>query len=122
MYMPSTGLNGPDPPQLDLIERMFYLEGVAERVLHRFNRRYGGSRREVVLLRTETGCEVIARQGSAHGQEVAHYFNDHNDARAMLKRRLEPVPAELSNWAKMSQPMQRCDLPMAPPSQKPEGM
>ena len=57
---------------------------MAERVEHWFNRRYGMSRRDVFLLRTETGWQVLGRQGGADGQEVAHYFDREDDARAML--------------------------------------
>lgn len=75
---------------------------MAERVERWFNRRYGMSRRDVFLLRTETGWQVRGRQGGANGQEVAHYFDREGDARTMLRRMLDTVPPELSNWAKMS--------------------
>jgi hypothetical protein len=74
---------------------------------HWFNRRYGVSRRDVFLIRTTTGWQVLGRQGGAEGQEVAHYFDHEDDARAMLQRMLATVPLELSNWAKMSQPKRR---------------
>jgi hypothetical protein len=74
---------------------------MAERVEHWFNRRYGVGRRDVYLLRTETGWQVRGRQGGADGDEVAHYFDDEQDARAMLQRMLDAVPSELSNWAMM---------------------
>ena len=80
---------------------------MAQRVEHWFNRRYGMSRRDVFLLRTESGWQVLGRQGGADGQEVAHYFDHEDDARAMLQRMLDAVPPELSNWAKMSQPRRR---------------
>jgi hypothetical protein len=76
---------------------------MGERVEHWFNRRYGASRRDVFLLRTPTGWQVLGRQGGADGLEVAHYFDDEDAARAMLQRMLAAVPPELSNWAKMSQ-------------------
>jgi hypothetical protein len=76
---------------------------MAERVEHWFNRRYGVSRRDVYLLRTETGWQVLGRQGGADGQEVAHYFDREDAARAML----DTVPAELSDRAKMPQPGHR---------------
>jgi predicted transcriptional regulator len=57
------------------------------------------NRRGVFLLRTETGWQVLGRQGRADGQEVAHYFDQEDDARAMLVA----VPPELSDWAKMTQ-------------------
>jgi hypothetical protein len=77
---------------------------MAERVEHWFNRRYGVGRRDVYLLRTETGWQVRGRRGGADGAEVAHYFDDEQDARAMLQRMLDTVPSELSNWAKMTMP------------------
>ena len=80
---------------------------MAERVEHWFNRRYGVSRRDVCLLRTETGWQVVGRRGGADGQEVAHYFDHEDNARAMLRRMLDAVPAELSDWAKMSPPHRR---------------
>jgi hypothetical protein len=75
---------------------------MAKRVEHWFNRRYGANRRDVFLLRTETGWQVLGRQGGADGTEVAHYFDHEGDARAMLQRMLDTAPPELSNWAKMS--------------------
>jgi hypothetical protein len=75
---------------------------MAQRVEHWFNRRYGMNRRDVYLLRTETGWQVLGRQGGADGREVAHYFDNETAARAMVKRMREAVPPELSNWALMS--------------------
>jgi hypothetical protein len=80
---------------------------MAERVEHWFNRRYGVRRRDVFLVRTETGWQVVGRQGGADGQGVTHYFDRENDARAMLRRMIETVPAELSDWAKMTVPTRR---------------
>jgi hypothetical protein len=77
---------------------------MALRVEHWFNRRYGVGRRDVYLLRTESGWQVLGRRGGSEGSEVAHYFDEEGDARAMLSRMLEAVPPELSNWAKMSLP------------------
>ena len=73
-----------------------------ERVEHWFNRRYGHARRDVYLLRTTTVWQVLGRQGGADGPEVVHYFDREDQARAMLKRMLETVPPELSNWAQMT--------------------
>jgi hypothetical protein len=53
---------------------------VAERVGHWFNRRYGTARRDVCLLRTETGWQVLGRQGGADGPEVTHYFDREDEA------------------------------------------
>jgi hypothetical protein len=80
---------------------------VAERIEHWFNRRYGLSRRDVYLLRTETGWQVLGRKGGSEGQTVTHYFDRENDAHAMVQRMLGTVPAELSNWAKMTQTPRR---------------
>jgi predicted DNA-binding WGR domain protein len=73
---------------------------VAERIEHWFNRRYGVNRRDVYLLRTETGWQVRGRRGGADGQEATHYFDHEDQARAMVQRMLNTVPPELSNWAK----------------------
>jgi hypothetical protein len=74
---------------------------MAERVEHWFNRRYGIGRRDVYLLRTETGWQLRGRQGGADGKEVPHYFDEEDQARATLQRMLDAVPAELSDWAEM---------------------
>jgi hypothetical protein len=74
---------------------------MAERVEHWFNRRYQAARRDVYLLRTETGWQVIGRKGGADGEQVTHYFDREDDARLMLQRMLAAVPPELSNWAEM---------------------
>jgi hypothetical protein len=76
---------------------------VAERVEHWFNRRYGMSRRDVFLIRTQTGWQVLGRVGGGDGREVVHYFDHEDDARAMLQRMLATVPPEISDWAKMTQ-------------------
>jgi hypothetical protein len=86
---------------------VFYRGGVAERVEHWFNRRYGLGRRDVYLLRTETGWQVLGRQGGADGPEVTHYFDREEEARGMPQRMLDTVPPELSDWAKMTARIQR---------------
>jgi hypothetical protein len=75
---------------------------MAEHVEHWFNRKWGRARRDVFLIRTPSGWQVVGRQGGADGQEVAHYFDDEDQARAMLQRMMDAVPPELANWAKMS--------------------
>ncbi|MFI7598404.1 hypothetical protein [Actinoplanes sp. NPDC049681] len=65
------------------------------------------NRRDVYLLRTETGWQVLGRRGGADGTEVAHYFEREEDARLMLQRMLDTVAPELSNWAKMPPPQRR---------------
>ena len=74
---------------------------MAERVEHWFNRRYGHSRRDVYLIRTETGWQVVGRQGGDENQEVAHYFDQEDDARVTLRQMLNTVPPEFANWAEM---------------------
>jgi hypothetical protein len=75
---------------------------MADRVKHWFNRRYGVNRRDVYLLRTPSGWQVLGRVGGADGQEVVHYFERETHARAALEQMLDAVPPELSDWAKMS--------------------
>jgi hypothetical protein len=75
---------------------------VARRLEHWFNRRYGVNRRDVFLIRTETGWQVLGREGGADGREVTHYFDDEETARTMLQRMLDTVPPELGGWAKMT--------------------
>jgi hypothetical protein len=82
---------------------MFILSGAAERVEHRFNRRYGVGRRDVYLLRTDTGWQVLGRDVGADGREVVHHLHDEATARAMLQRMLAAVPPELSNRSKIVQ-------------------
>lgn len=77
---------------------------VPERVEHHFNRRYGVNRRDVYLIRTLTGWQVLGREGGADGREVTHYFDREDDARRMLQRMLDAVPEQLGNWALMPQP------------------
>jgi hypothetical protein len=55
-------------------------------------RRYGLNRRDDYLLRTETGWQVVGRQGGDENKEVAHYFDQEDDARVMLSRMLQTVP------------------------------
>ena len=75
---------------------------MAERVEHWFNRRYGVGRRDVYLLRTPTGWQVLGCEGGSNGREVVHYFDEESDARSMLRRMRETVSPELSNWSEMT--------------------
>jgi hypothetical protein len=75
---------------------------VAKRVEHWFNRKYGMNRRDVYLIRNETGWQVLGRAGGADGREVTHYFDAEADARIMLRRMRDAVPPELSNWAEQT--------------------
>jgi hypothetical protein len=79
---------------------------MAKRVEHWFNRRYGEARRDVYLLRTETGWQVLGRLGGTDGQEVTHYFDREDEARRMLQLMLDMSPPEVSNWAEITQPKQ----------------
>ena len=74
---------------------------------HWFNRRYGSARRDVFLIRTETGWQVLGRQGGADGRQVVHYFDSETDARTILQRLRETVPPELGNWAQMTAYLKR---------------
>lgn len=76
-------------------------------VEHWFNRRWHQTRRDVYLLRTPTGWQVIGRIGGDTGREVVHYFDDETDARTMLQRMLDTTPPEYANWAKMTAHEQR---------------
>jgi hypothetical protein len=70
---------------------------VAEGVEHWFNRRYKDSRRDVYLLRAETGWQVVNRKGGADGEQITHYFDREDQERAMLVA----MPLELSDCAEM---------------------
>lgn len=75
---------------------------MGERVEHWFNRRYGEARRDVYLINTGTGWQVLGRVGGAEGREVAHYFDDEADARLMLRRMMDAAPPGQSDWAQMT--------------------
>jgi hypothetical protein len=81
---------------------------VAHCVEHCFNGRYGPARRDVYLLCTETGWQVLGRQGGADDPEVTrNYFDREDEVRRMLRRMSDTVPPELSNWAEMTLPKER---------------
>jgi hypothetical protein len=75
---------------------------MAEQVEHWFNRRWGRGRRDVYLIRTETGWQVLGREGGADGREVSHYLDSEADARIILQRMRDTVPPELADWAAMT--------------------
>lgn len=77
---------------------------MSEQVEHWFNRRYGVSRRDVYLMRTAAGWQVLGREAGSDGRTVAHDFvrEQEEQARAMVRRMLETVPPELSSWAEMT--------------------
>jgi hypothetical protein len=72
-----------------------------DQVEHWFNRRWGIARRDVYLLRTPTGWQVLGREGGNAGREVTHYFDREDDARLTLRRMLDTVPPQLSDWRQM---------------------
>ncbi|XVV10850.1 hypothetical protein ACQP2X_39330 [Actinoplanes sp. CA-131856] len=76
---------------------------MVERIEHWFNRRYGVNRRDIYLLRTPTGWQVVGRVGGADGREVTHYFDDEAMAHRMVEAMRDDVPEQLSNWALMPQ-------------------
>jgi hypothetical protein len=80
------------------------LIGMAGRVEHHFNRRYRAARRDIYLIDTGTGWQVVGRIGGSDGQEVTHYFDDEAAARAMIQRMRDTAPAGEDNWALMPQP------------------
>lgn len=75
---------------------------MSRHVEHHFNRRHGPRRRDIFLIRTETGWQVVGREGGAEGREVTHYFDQEADARRMLERMRVTVPPELATWAEMT--------------------
>ena len=75
---------------------------MAEQVEHWLNRRWGLRPPRRLPVRTATGWQVRGRQGGGDGHEVTHYFDQADQARAMLQRMLETVPAEPANWAQMT--------------------
>jgi hypothetical protein len=76
---------------------------MAKQVEHWFNRRWGVARRDVHLLRTETGWQVRGRQGGNDSREVVYYFDHEQDARAMVNALMQKVPPELANWAQVTE-------------------
>ncbi|MGK5680165.1 hypothetical protein [Actinoplanes sp. URMC 104] len=80
---------------------------MAERIEHHFNRRYHAARRDIYLIRTETGWQVVGRIGGVDGKEAAHYYDDEADARRMVERMRRTAPPGEDNWALMPQPPSR---------------
>jgi hypothetical protein len=79
-----------------------------EAVEHWFNRRYGMARRDIYLIGTPTGWQVLGREGGSDGREVLHYFDDEDDAHAMVM--LDSVSSELGSWALTPKPPPRQDF------------
>ena len=71
------------------------------------HRRYHAARRDIYLLRTETGWQVVGRIGGSDGQEVMHYFDDEADARTMVQAMRDRAPHGEDNWALMPKPPSR---------------
>ena len=63
-----------------------------------FNRLWGIARRDVYLLQTLTGWQILGREGGSGGREVTHYFDREDAARLMLQRMLDTVAPQLSDW------------------------
>ena len=76
---------------------------MAATVEHWFNRHWGMARRDVYLLRTETGWQVLGREGGSNGREIPYYFEVEKDARTMVDAMKRKVAPELSNWAKVNE-------------------
>ncbi|MFF5293040.1 hypothetical protein [Paractinoplanes globisporus] len=66
------------------------------------NRKWGIARRKIDLLRTPTGWQVRGRRGSSDDREVIHYFDNEDDARAMVDAMKQAVPPQLATWAKVT--------------------
>jgi hypothetical protein len=75
---------------------------VDHRVEHWFNRRWRDGRRDIFLIRTPTGWQVLGRVGGDGGREVIHYFDEEAGARRMLQRMIDTTPPEHANWAEMT--------------------
>lgn len=68
------------------------------------------ARRDIYLIGTPTGWQVLGRKGGSDGREVVHYFDDEDDARTMVKAMLDSVPPELASWGLMPKPPPRQDF------------
>jgi hypothetical protein len=69
---------------------------VPERVEHHFNRRYGVNRRDVYLIRTPTGWQVLGREGGADADAPA---DRHRPDRVDLRvRRSDPPDRRRGRW------------------------
>lgn len=75
---------------------------MAKQVEHWFNRRYGTNRRDIYMIRTETGWQVVGRLGGADGRTATHYFDQEGDARIMLQRMKDAVPDGQRDWIQVT--------------------
>ncbi|WP_133873342.1 hypothetical protein [Paractinoplanes brasiliensis] len=75
---------------------------MAKQVEHWFNRRYGSNRRDLYLISTGVGWQVVGRVGGAEGRSVPHYFDDEDEARDMLRRMREEVPEGQNDWVQVT--------------------
>ena len=80
---------------------------MVEKVEHWFNSRSDLGRRDIYLLRTENGWQVLGRLGGFGGHEVTYQLADERDARAMVKRMRDATPLRFSSWIKLSQSVGR---------------
>jgi hypothetical protein len=72
---------------------------MSKTIEHWFNHQWGMARRDVYLLRTETGWQALGRRGGTNGREFVYYFDHEDDARTMVEAFKQHVPAQLANWA-----------------------
>jgi hypothetical protein len=56
---------------------------MTQRIRRWFDRRHGASRRDVFVLRTETGWQVHGRRGGSDWPELIYYFDSEEEARTM---------------------------------------
>lgn len=96
-FMPVSDL----PSQLNYSNKRSNLLTMAAPVEHWSNKRYGISRRDIFLLRTPTGWQVVGRIGGSSDREVTHYFDDESEARLMVQAMRDRVPGQLATWALM---------------------
>ncbi|MCY1144042.1 hypothetical protein OWR29_39115 [Actinoplanes sp. Pm04-4] len=80
---------------------------MAERIEHHFNRVWRAGRRDIYLLRTETGWQVVGRVGGSEGQVVTYEFDDEKTARQMVQRLRMTAPQGQDDWVLMSLPPRR---------------
>jgi hypothetical protein len=73
-----------------------------QQVEHWFNRRWGIARRDVYLLQTPAGWQILGCEGGSGGREVTHYFDREDDARLMLQRMLNTVAPQLRDWRQIT--------------------
>ena len=75
---------------------------MAQQVEHWFNRRYGANRRDLYLISTGVGWQVVGRVGGAEGRSVPHYFDTEPQAREMLLHMRAAVPDGQGDWVQVT--------------------